>query len=188
MLAVIATPDCVEVLIIPFATYMVSENLQVFWSELQRGELITDAASAAGTHRHRGRTWLRQSGGVRSRRGRDVVGRCLTFAEREEILVGRAAGQSLRVIAAPLGRSPSRLHASCRAMLILAAATGPARHTSWPTTGLAAVAGEAGGKLGTAREGRAGSTQEVLAGADHPQRRRHLRHRSPIGLMVRSSG
>ena len=87
----IATPDCMEVLVIRFATYMVSENVQVFWSELQRGEFITDAAAAAGTHRHRGLAWLRQAGGVRPRRGRDLKGRCLTFAEREEIAVGRAA-------------------------------------------------------------------------------------------------
>ncbi len=88
---------------------MVSENVQVFWSELQRGEFITDAASAAGTHRHRGLAWLRQSGGVRPRRGRDLKGRCVSFAEREEIALGRAAGQSLRAIAARLGRSPSTI-------------------------------------------------------------------------------
>ncbi len=69
-------------LIIRFATFVVSENVQVFWSELQRGEFITDAAAAAGTHRHRGLAWLRQSGGVRPRRGRDLKGRCLSFAER----------------------------------------------------------------------------------------------------------
>lgn len=96
-------------LIIRFATYMITENVQVFWSELQRGEFITDAAAAAGTHRHRGLAWLRESGGVRSRRGRDLKGRCLTFAEREEIALGRAAGRSLRVIAARLGRSPSTI-------------------------------------------------------------------------------
>ena len=98
-----------EVLIIRFATHMISENVQVFWSEMQRGEFITDAAAAAGTHRHRGLAWLRHSGGVRPRRGRDLKGRCLSFTEREEIAVGRAAGQSLRVIAARLGRSPSTI-------------------------------------------------------------------------------
>ena len=59
-----------EVLIIRFATYMISENVQVFWAELQRGEFITDAAAAAGTYRQRGLAWLRQSAGC----GRGVDG------------------------------------------------------------------------------------------------------------------
>lgn len=79
-------------MIIRFAPHMVSEHVQVFWSEMQRGEFITDAAAAAGTHRHRGLAWLRQSGGVRPRRGRDRKGRCLSFTEREEIALGRAWG------------------------------------------------------------------------------------------------
>jgi transposase, IS30 family len=47
------------------------------------------------------------AGGVRPRRGRDLQGRCLTFAEREEIAVARAGGESMRSIAGRLGRSPS---------------------------------------------------------------------------------
>jgi transposase, IS30 family len=46
-------------------------------------------------------------GGVRPRRGRDLKGRCLSFAEREEIGLAHAAGNSMRAIAAQLGRSPS---------------------------------------------------------------------------------
>jgi IS30 family transposase len=61
----------------------------------------------AGTHRHRGLAWLREAGGVRPRRGRDLQGRCLSFAEREEIALARAGGQTIRAIAARLGRSPS---------------------------------------------------------------------------------
>jgi len=37
----------------------------------------------------RGR-WVAACGGVRPRRGRNVKGRCLSFAEREEIALGRA--------------------------------------------------------------------------------------------------
>ncbi|WP_157887825.1 IS30 family transposase [Frondihabitans sp. PAMC 28766] len=47
------------------------------------------------------------AGGVRPRRGRDLKGRCLTFADREEIAVLRAQGKSLREIAAVIGRSTS---------------------------------------------------------------------------------
>ena len=39
-------------------------------------------------------------GGVRPRRGRDLKGRCLTLAQREEIALGRARGDSIRAIAA----------------------------------------------------------------------------------------
>jgi len=88
---------------------MITENVQVFWSELQRGEFITDAAAAAGTYRKQGTRWVAANGGVRPRRGRDLKGRCLSFREREEIGLGRAAGESLRVIAARLGRSPSTI-------------------------------------------------------------------------------
>lgn len=44
---------------------------------------------------------------MRPRRGRDLAGCCLSFAEREEIALGRAAGETVRVIAARLGRSPA---------------------------------------------------------------------------------
>ncbi|MDQ3431306.1 MAG: IS30 family transposase [Actinomycetota bacterium] len=90
-----------------FSNQLVPELVQPFWAALQAGEFLTDAAAAAGTHRWRGLRWLREAGGVRPRRGRDLKGRCLTFAEREEIALGRAAGESVRSIAARLGRSPS---------------------------------------------------------------------------------
>jgi IS30 family transposase len=88
---------------------MITENVQVFWAEMQRGEFITDAAIAAGTYRKQGARWMVASGGVRPRRGRDLKGRCLSFAEREEIGLARAAGASMRSIAARLGRSPSTI-------------------------------------------------------------------------------
>jgi transposase, IS30 family len=46
---------------------------------------------------------------VRPRRGRDLQGRYLSFAEREEIALARAAGESMRSLAARLGRSPSTI-------------------------------------------------------------------------------
>jgi len=46
---------------------------------------------------------------VRPRRGRNLQGRYLSFAEREDIALGRAAGESMRTIAARLGRSPSTI-------------------------------------------------------------------------------
>ena len=41
-----------------FRNHMVSENVQVFWAALQRGEIITDAAVAAGTYRKQGSRWV----------------------------------------------------------------------------------------------------------------------------------
>ena len=88
---------------------MITENVQVFWAELQRGEFISDAAVAAGTYRKQGTRWVIANGGVRPRRGRDLKGRCLSFAEREQIGLLRAAGRSVRAIATHLDRSPSTI-------------------------------------------------------------------------------
>ena len=92
-----------------FSDRMVTEVVQGFWAAMQRGEFITDAAAEAGTYRKKGTRWLAAAGGVRPRRGRDLKGRCLTFAEREEIAVARAGGESMRSIARRLGRSPSTI-------------------------------------------------------------------------------
>lgn len=92
-----------------FSNQLVAEMVQPFWAAVQRGEFLTDAAAVAGTNRWRGLQWVREAGGVRPRRGRDLMGRCLSFAEREEIAVGRAGGESMRSIAARLRRSPSTI-------------------------------------------------------------------------------
>src|SRR5215207_1356648 len=87
-----------------FANEMVAEAIQPFWAALQRGEFIADAAAQAGTYRKQGTRWVAACGGVRPRRGRNLKGRCLSFHEREEIALGRAGGDSIRVIARRLGR------------------------------------------------------------------------------------
>jgi len=92
-----------------FSNQLVAELYQQFWAAWQAGEFLTDATALAGTYRQRGLAWLRQAGGVRPSRGRDLQGRYLSFAEREEIALGRAAGESMRTIAARLGRSPSTI-------------------------------------------------------------------------------
>mgnify|MGYP002135336467 FL=1 len=88
---------------------MVPEIFQTFWAAMAAGEFITDATAAAGTFTKQGSRWLTACGGVRPRRGRNLKGRCLTFAEREEIAVGIAAGHSIRTIARTLTRSPSTI-------------------------------------------------------------------------------
>jgi IS30 family transposase len=94
---------------VQFSGRMVPEVVQVFWAAMARGEFVTVAAAEAGTYREMGTRWLAAAGGVRPRRGRDLKGRCLTFAEREEIAVARAGGESMRSIARRLGRSPSTI-------------------------------------------------------------------------------
>jgi hypothetical protein len=81
-----------------FSYRMVPEVYRLFWAAMARGEFITDAAVEAGTYRKQGTRWLVAAGGVRPRRGRGLKGRCLTLAQREEIALGRARGQSVRSI------------------------------------------------------------------------------------------
>jgi transposase, IS30 family len=102
--------DYVRVLMsIRFSNRLIAELYQPFWAAWQAGEFLTDASAVAGTHRKRGLAWLRAAGGVRPRRGQNLRGCYLSFAEREEIALARAAGESMRSIAARLGRSPSTI-------------------------------------------------------------------------------
>lgn len=94
---------------VAYSHRMVPEIFQTFWAGMAAGEFITDATAAAGTFTKQGTRWLATCGGVRPRRGRNLKGRCLTFAEREEIAIGIAAGHTLRHIAKALNRSPSTI-------------------------------------------------------------------------------
>ena len=92
-----------------FSERMNTEVLQQFWAAMQQSAFVTEAAEQVGTYRIMGSRWLAASGGIRPRRGRNLKGRCLSFRDREEIAVARAAGESMRSIAARMGRHPSTI-------------------------------------------------------------------------------
>ena len=78
-----------------------------FWEAVRSGLLPQPAAVAVGVAPNTGQNWFRQAGGVITNGQCQVGDRFLSLAEREEIAVGLAAKDSLRAIAARLGRSPS---------------------------------------------------------------------------------
>jgi IS30 family transposase len=92
-----------------YSIFLRPDLLQRFWQVMADGGFITDAVAVIDTSRRTGRRVLAEAGGVRPRRGRGLRGRCLSFAEREEIALGRAAGESMRSVAVRLGRSPSTI-------------------------------------------------------------------------------
>src|SRR5215217_2865229 len=159
---------------------MVPEVYQVFWAGMAAGEFINDAAIAAGSYRKQGTRWLAAVGGVRPRRGRNLKGRCLTLGQREEIALGRARGDSVRAIAAIIGRSPSTVSRELHRN-----GDGPGRyratsaHCTGLSPGVAAEAGEAAQQPEAAWHGGGGPGHEVLPGAD----------RGPVeGRVSRSAG
>ena len=153
---------------IRFGNHMITENVQVFWSELQRGEFIIDAAVAAGTYRKQGTRWVIAIGCVRPRRGRDLLGRCVSFAGREQIAMSGAAGESVRSIATRLGGGPSTISRELRRNLgVGRRLSGQHGTCDGLPPRVAPESGEAGDGHGAAGGGGAGSGEEALTRADH---------------------
>lgn len=78
----------------------------LMWDRWQRGEPLNQIAALFDRHASSVRGILMQHGGIRPPSRRRSL-RALSLAEREEISRGLAAGQSIRSIAASLGRAPS---------------------------------------------------------------------------------
>jgi IS30 family transposase len=78
-----------------------------FFEGIRSGLLIDAAAGLAGIAHPTALRWFADVGGVMCNAPRPGSGRYLSFAEREEIALGRAGGLSVRAIAAGLGRAPS---------------------------------------------------------------------------------
>ena len=78
-----------------------------FWEELRAGGTVTDAAGRAGVNRSTAANWVSQAGGVIP--PRVSPSNRLTFQDREEIWFGHSNGDSIRLIAARMGRAPSTI-------------------------------------------------------------------------------
>jgi IS30 family transposase len=84
-----------------------------FWRAVRAGLPVREAGVAVGAGRV-AEDWFRRAGGVAANGTGPVGGRYLSLAEREEIAVGVAAGEPLRVIAARLGRDPATVSREVR--------------------------------------------------------------------------
>jgi transposase, IS30 family len=84
------------------------EAIEELWVRLRSGKAAKPAARELGLGTSTVRAYLLRCGGIRPELRRRAAG-WLTFAEREEISRGLAAGHSLRRIAAGLARAPSTI-------------------------------------------------------------------------------
>jgi len=78
-----------------------------FWQAIRAGLLPQPAAHVVGVAPTAGQQWYRQAGGVITNGAGPVSGRYLSYPEREEIAIGLGRGESIRAIAARIGRDPS---------------------------------------------------------------------------------
>ena len=90
------------------------EHRQRFWAAIARGGRSDAAGVEAGVSPVVGVRWFREAGGVSPISQAPLSGRCLSFAEREEIAVLRAGGCGVREVARRLGRSPSTISRELR--------------------------------------------------------------------------
>ena len=80
-----------------------------FWRQVRRGSGLTESAEKVGVSPSIGQRWFRDGGGMPTLDLAEPSGRYLGFDEREEVMVGLAAGESLRAIARRLHRAPSTI-------------------------------------------------------------------------------
>jgi len=78
-----------------------------FWRGIAAGLSTAEAAIAAGASRQGGERWFRDAGGMSPLPLSEPSARFLTIVERERIAVGVAREESIRQIAAAIGRAPS---------------------------------------------------------------------------------
>lgn len=84
-----------------------------FWEELRLGGTVAAAAARAGVLRSTAANWVSKAGGMIP--AQVSSSSRLSFLDREEIWFGRSQGQSMRQIAARIGRAPSTVSRELRA-------------------------------------------------------------------------
>jgi IS30 family transposase len=85
-----------------------------FWRGVRTGLSVEGAAVAAGVSITVGRRWFRESGGMSSVDVGASSGRYLSAAEREQIALGLAAGETQADVARRLGRPPCTISREVR--------------------------------------------------------------------------
>ena len=75
-----------------------------FWLAIREGQSMRDAAVSAGVSLVTAQKWFGERGGVKPPLEYGQRTRCLTFVEREQIALLRAAGRGVREIARELDR------------------------------------------------------------------------------------
>jgi transposase, IS30 family len=85
-----------------------------FWAGVRAGLGVAEAAAAVGVSHTKGLEWFGDRGGVMPQVTAGQRGRCLSFAEREEIGLLRAADEGVREIARRLGRDPATISRELR--------------------------------------------------------------------------
>jgi IS30 family transposase len=86
----------------------------LFWEGIRPGLGVQEAGAAAGVGPVKAFAWFKQAGGVKGNGPGPGSGRYLSVAEREEIAVALAAGDSQAAIAERLGRSPPAISREVR--------------------------------------------------------------------------
>src|SRR6185437_3858087 len=79
---------------------------RLFWLEVRAGSSVAEAAVAVGVSRTVAKDWFRHGGGMPNLSLKEPSGRSLRFEDREEIMVGIAAGETDAQIARRIGRHP----------------------------------------------------------------------------------
>ena len=85
-----------------------------FWQSIRAGMSVDEAAVVAGGSTGWAKRVFREAGGVNPVPSADPVGRYLSFGEREEIMVLKAAGLGVREIAREIGRDPATISRELR--------------------------------------------------------------------------
>jgi transposase len=98
----------------PGAPALRREVQQEFWRVIATGVTSEEAAASVGVSQAVGSRWFRHGGGMPPMDLTPLVGRYLSFHEREEIAILNAQDMGIRAIARRVGRSPSTISRELR--------------------------------------------------------------------------